>query len=222
MCYDATSSFLGGSIAYGVAAFIYRRPRPRMKWCAIGLCGITAMQWVEGFLWLDGPAPGSPFNKFLTIVFIPIALLAQAWGTLIGSTYDIPIKGRTKMFYGLLGLAFSIVFLARVVYWPTETHVTPEGHLNWYSPENPPVFQVWSYSLWALVIGAPFLIWWRPVWQSLAIVSWGWLCAALSFIYTDSAASHWCYCVTVYAALVLVYSYTLPAAKPHSLESCEG
>jgi hypothetical protein len=107
----------------------------------------------------------------------------------------------------LLGLA--IVAAARLYYWPTASQVTPEGHLNWFSPANPPVFEPISYSLWALVIGAPFLLWWRPFWQSLAICSWGWIWAALSYIYTDSAASYWCYCVTFYAALVLVYSLTL-------------
>jgi len=41
--------------------------------------------------------------------------------------------------------------------------------------------------LWALVIGAPFLLWWRPFWQSVLIVSWGWIWATMSYIYTDSA-----------------------------------
>jgi hypothetical protein len=57
------------------------------------------------------------------------------------------------------------------------------------------------------VIGAPFLLWRRPFWQSLLIVSWGWFWATLSFLLTDSAASHWCFFVTFYAAFVLIYSF---------------
>ncbi len=36
-------------------------------------------------------------------------------------------------FYLLLMLGLTIVIAARVVYQPTHTQVTPEGHLNWYS-----------------------------------------------------------------------------------------
>jgi hypothetical protein len=57
------------------------------------------------------------------------------------------------------------------------------------------------------VIGAPFLLWWRPAWQALLIVSWGWLWAIASFVFTDSAASHWCFFVVFYAAFVFVASF---------------
>ena len=64
-----------------------------------------------------------------------------------------------------------------------------------------------AYGLWAVVIGAPFLLWWRPFWQSIAIVFWGWLWAIIAFLISDSAASYWCFFVTFYAAFVLVYSF---------------
>lgn len=207
MCFDATSSLIAGGCAYGVAAFLLRRDNPRLKWGAVGLMGITAMQWVEGLLWLDGPKPHGMVNQLLTIGLIPLALLVQAWGPLFGSLYSLPVGPRRVPFVLLLVLGLSLVVVARVYYHPTYTQVTPEGHLNWYSPRNPPVFLIWAYGLWAVVIGAPFLLWWRPFWQSLAIVSWGWMWAILSFIFTDSAASHWCFFITFYAAFVLVYSF---------------
>jgi hypothetical protein len=101
----------------------------------------------------------------------------------------------------------TIVVTARVIYQPTYTQVTPEGHLNWWSLRNPPVFAPWAYGLWAFVIGAPFWLWWRPFWQALLIVSWGWAWAIGSYLLTDSAASHWCFFVSFYAAFVLIYAF---------------
>ncbi len=207
ICLNATSSLLAGGCAYGVAAYLLRRDNPRLKWSGVALMGITAMQWVEGILWLDGPTPHGLVNQTVTVSLIPLALLAQAWCPLFGSTFDQPVRPRRVPFFVLLILGLAVVVAARAVYQPTYTQVTPEGHLNWFSPRNPPVFIAWSYGLWAAVIGAPFLLWWRPFWQSLAIVAWGWFCATVSFIYTDSAASHWCFFVTFYAAFVLIYSF---------------
>jgi hypothetical protein len=210
MCFDATSSFVAGSAAYGVSAYLLRRRHARLKWGAVALMGITMMQWVEGFLWLDGPLPHGMVNKFLTIALIPIALLAQAWGPLLGSTWEVPVARRKYAFFGLLALGLTIVVVARVVYQPSMTQVTPQGYLNWWSPQNPPVFAIWAYGLWALVIGAPFLIWWRPFWQGLLICSWGWFWATLSYLITDSAASHWCFFVSFYAFFVFIYALMVP------------
>ena len=164
------------------------------------------MQWVEGLLWLDGPTPHGTFNQIVTVGLIPLALLAQAWGPLFGSTFDQPVRPRRWTFFLIMTLALTIVVTARVIYQPSFTQVTPEGHLNWWSPQNPPVFSPWSYGLWAAVIGAPFLLWWRPFWQALLIVSWGWLWAVMSFLISDSAASYWCFFVAFYAAFLLIYA----------------
>jgi hypothetical protein len=207
MCFNATSSLLAAGCAYGVSSYLLRRANPRLRWSAVALMGITAMQWVEGLLWLDGPTPHGLINQVLTVGLIPLALLAQAWGPLLGSMFEVPVRGRRVSFFLLLIVGLTIVVLARVVYQPTYTQVTPERHLNWYSPRNPPVFVPWAYGLWAVVIGAPFLFWWRPFWQSLLIVSWGWLWAVVSFVLTDSAATHWCFFVSFYAAFVLIYSF---------------
>lgn len=189
-----------------MSAYLLRSNNPRLRWGAVALMGITAMQWVEGFLWLDGPTPHGVVNQLLTVGLIPLALLAQAWGPLLGSAFDQPVRPRRWSFFALLILGLTIVTVARGLYQPTYTQVTPEGHLNWWSPANPPVFAPWAYALWGVVIGAPFLLWWRPFWQALLIVSWGWLWATMSFLLTDSAASHWCFFVSFYAAFVLVYA----------------
>jgi hypothetical protein len=207
MCFNATSSLLAAGSAYGVCFYLLRRDHPRLRWSAVALMGITAMQWVEGLLWLDGPVPHGLVNQLLTVGLIPLALLAQAWGPLLGSTFDLPVRRRRLPFFLLLIVGLTTVVLARVLYQPTYTQVTPQGHLNWWSPRNPPVFAPWAYGFWGAVIGAPFLFWWRPFWQSLLIVSWGWLWALASFVLTDSAASHWCFFVSFYAAFVLIYSF---------------
>jgi hypothetical protein len=207
MCFNATSSLLAAGAVYGVSVYLLRRRNPRLRWSAVALMGITAMQWVEGLLWLDGPTPHGPINQLLTVGLIPLALLAQAWGPLLGSTFDLPIRHRRLPFFLLLVVGLTTVVLARVTYQPTYTQVTPQGHLNWWSPRNPPVFLPWAYGFWGTVIGAPFLLWWRPFWQSLLIVSWGWVWGVASFVLTDSAASHWCFFVSFYAAFVVVYSF---------------
>ena len=126
MCFDATSSFVAGGAAYGVSAYLLRRKHARLKWGAVALMGITMMQWVEGFLWLDGPLPHGTVNKVLTIGLIPVALLAQAWGPLFGSAWEVPISKRKSAFYGLLTVGLLFVVIARVVQHPTMT----QGHTS--------------------------------------------------------------------------------------------
>ena len=206
ICFNATSSLLAGGCSYGVAAFLLRKDNPKLKWGAVALMGITAMQWVEAALWLDGPTQRGTINGLLTVAIIPLALLSEAWGPLLGSIYKLPIRSRRVPFFLLLFLGLAMVIAARLAYQPSFTQVTPEGHLNWWSSCNPPTFSPWAYGLWALVIGAPFLLWWRPFWHSLLIVSWGWFWAWVSFYYTDSAASYWCFFVSFYAAFMLIYA----------------
>ena len=38
-------------------------------------------------------------------------------------------------------------------------------------------------------------------------MSWGWAWAVVSYLLTDSAASHWCFFVSFYAAFVLIYAF---------------
>ncbi|WP_146451602.1 hypothetical protein [Bythopirellula polymerisocia] len=183
-----------------------RHEQPRLKFAAVALMGVTAMQWVEAVLWLDGPLPHGTINQLITVGLIPLALLAQAWGPLFGSTFVVPLRQRRLPFFLLLVAGLLMVVTARIIYHPTHTLVTPQGHLNWWSPQNPPVFLSWAFGLWAVVIGTPFLLWWRPFWQSLLIVSWGWFWATVSFLLTDSGASYWCFFVSFYAVFVFIYA----------------
>ena len=64
---------LAGGCVYGVAAYLLRRDNSRLKWAGVALMGITAMQWVEGALWLDGPTPDGFANQLLTVGLIPLA-----------------------------------------------------------------------------------------------------------------------------------------------------
>jgi hypothetical protein len=210
MCFNATSSLVAGAASYGVALYLHGRRNPRLKWAAVGLMGITAMQWAEGFIWLGNPRICGMINLLLTVGLIPLALLAQAWGPLLGSVYLIPVRKRRTSFYLLLLAGLAFVLICRFFYWTWYTQVTPQGYLNWWSPQNPPMYQGWAYSLWALIIGLPFLLWWRPFWQALLIVSWGWLWALLSFLFTDNAASNWCFFVSFYSIFLLVYALLIP------------
>src|SRR5579863_4941470 len=145
ICFNATSSLIAGGCAYGVAVYVLRRDDPRLKWSAVALMGITGMQWVEGGLWLDGPTPDGFVNRVLTVDLIPLALLAQAWGPLLGSTFELPVRQRRLPFFLLLLVGLTMVVAARVLYQPSYTQVTPQGHLNWWSPRNPPVYPPCAY-----------------------------------------------------------------------------
>ncbi len=216
MCFNATASLIAGTCSYGVAAWLHRRNHPRLKWAAVALTGITAMQWVEGFIWLGDPRICGIVNMLLTVGLIPVALLSQAWGPLLGSVYDQPVRPRKYSFFILLLAGLAFVVAVRLYYWPEFTQVTPQGYLNWWSRDNPPHYDPWVYSLWATIIGLPFLLWWRPFWQSLLIVSWGWLWALLSYLFTDNAASNWCFFVSFYSLFLIAYALMIPdkAAKP--------
>ena len=67
MCFNATTSLIAGTCSYGVAAYLHRRNQPKLKWAAVALTGITAMQWVEGFIWLGDPRICGIVNMLLTI-----------------------------------------------------------------------------------------------------------------------------------------------------------
>lgn len=210
MCFSAPSSLVAGGCSYGVAVYLHRQDHPRFKWAAVALMGITAMQWVEGLLWLSDPRICGMINMLLTMGLIPVALLAQAWGPLLGSLYEHRFRPRKFPFLLLLLAGLAFVVAVRLFYWPVYTQVTPQGYLNWWAPRNPPVYELWVYSLWAGIIGLPFLLWWRPFWQSLVIVSWGWLWATLSYLYTDNAASNWCFFVSFYSLFLFVYALMFP------------
>ena len=106
---------MAGGCAYGVAAYLLRRENPRLKWGSVALMGITAMQFVEGLLWLDGPTPHGAINQLLTICLIPVALLTQAWAPLFGSIYRLPVGQRRLPFFLLLIVGLTIVVAARVI-----------------------------------------------------------------------------------------------------------
>src|SRR6187549_2638649 len=115
ICFNASSSLLASGCAYGVAAYLLRRDNPRLKWGAVALMGITAMQWVEGFLWLDGPSAHGAVNQLLTVALIPLALLAQVWGPLFGSVFELPVRPRKWLFLAVLIAGLVIVISARVI-----------------------------------------------------------------------------------------------------------
>jgi hypothetical protein len=223
ICFNAHSSLITFVVSYCIAFYLLRRKNPKLKWAAVAIMGITLMQLFEGLLWFDGPTTGGTFNKILTMVFIPLGLLAQAWGPLLGSLFVTPLRKRPVGFFLLLTYAFIHVVLSRIINNPIYTQVTPGGGLNWFSQFNPPIVSPWAYALWALVIGAPFLLWWRPFCQALLIVTWGWFLATISYVITDSPASYWCFFITSYALFVLIWSFMLkdkskaPKTKPNKL-----
>ena len=145
----------------GVGLLAASKAREAEKWGTVALMGITMMQWVEGLLWLDGPLPHGTVNKILTIALIPVALVAQAWGPLLGSAWAIPISKRKYTFYGLMTIRLALrggftCDLSPIHDADHTTGVSPIGGL-------PKILQTSQFGLMerALVIRMPFLIWWK-------------------------------------------------------------
>jgi len=84
------------------------------------------------------------------------------------------VRRRRLPLFLLLLVGLTMVVAARVIYQENCTQVTPQGHLSRWPPQNSPVFSPWAYGLLGVMIGAPFLFWWRPFLQSWLIVSWDW------------------------------------------------
>ena len=149
-------------------------------------------------------------DRVLTVVLIPLVLLTQVYGPLFGSLFAVPLRGRKLSFAAVFLAGFATVAWARFTYNPPCSALTPQGYVNWWSAQNPPDYPPLVYALWALFIGASFLLWWRPLWQALTIVSFGWVWAWASYVLTDNAASNWCFFVSLYAVFVLIYAFMVP------------
>ncbi|MCH2115273.1 MAG: hypothetical protein MK171_10235 [Pirellulales bacterium] len=50
------------------------------------------MQWIEVLLWLDASPSSRNDEPLLTICLIPLALLAEVWDPLSGSTFVLSMR----------------------------------------------------------------------------------------------------------------------------------
>jgi hypothetical protein len=219
MCWNLEVSLCAGVFAYTVAAFLWFSPMsiPRHKYWAGYLVGICSTQYVEAFLWYSGDlvkqcALGGG-NHFGTQVLIPLALISQFMGSYLASRHFLP-----KWFSWWYAVFPCLFFGYHIPFWNANfaslfytvtpkycTFITPMGYLDWI-PEADSLFLYLLY--WAYMSAVP-VNGMKPEdkWMAYLFAMYGLLCMLLSWTFTDSPGSNWCFYGTFYAVFFLLDFY---------------
>lgn len=208
MCYSAESSLKTSAVSAAAIIYLLSSGIPHYQWLGITLIGWCGMQFAEYLLWKTNPgqictSEGWSLNQLITLTLIPLVLVLQPVGSMLGSLF---VKPWAKSTYVRRNTIIGFVAFIMVVVWYFHlydiqrncTIVTPNGHLNWTtviykSSDNWNPFYVSIYFLWALIIGFPLLLYWDKSWLFMSVIL---IMPIFGFIYglfTDSKASLWCY-----------------------------
>ena len=208
MCYSASSSlrtslFSALSIVYLLSSGI-----PHYQYLGVLLIGWCGMQFAEYLLWSTNPAKGcTPMNKLITLTLIPLVLVSQPLGSLLGSLLIQPWKESTlqrKQFivgYSAL-VTLAIAYFTYYKRYKSCTIVTNQYHLHWHTCKYIPKDRSYEYYvLWFATIVLPVFMYWDKSWVFMALL---FITPLYGYIYgwfSDSKASLWCY-YTSYTSLV--------------------
>ena len=168
------------------------------------LFGWCTTQFAEYLLWITNPQDGcSEMNHILTMTLVPIVLILQPLGALLGSLFLIPwdksSSSRKQFIVVFSALIVGLVFWAEFYdIQKTCTIVTPGQHLHWHTSnfnfdKITSQSQVVIYTIWAILIITPLVVYWKKHYVFLAIAL---IAPSFGFVYglyTDSKASIWCY-----------------------------
>ena len=158
------------------------------------------MQLAEAVLWLTSPAEGCTVaNRAITATAVPLASSSQVFGPILGAQYVVRLQQhmRVALFLAVSGsmpILGAIFVTARGLGDEWCATVTDKGFLLWSFDSASMSAALWLLNCipWWLCIATPFLLWWRPLWQALAIAAWGLFLFVFAIITTDSPASNWC------------------------------
>jgi hypothetical protein len=169
------------------------------------------MQFAELLLWLTDPRTGcTDWNTVITMTLIPLVLMLQPLGSLLGSLVVTPwakSSGPRKYFLVLYSLLIVTLVGVYHFYDPYKicTTITPDGHLFWATTNHTAhktLADTITYYLWALLIIVPLLLFWDKHMMSIllliAIPAFGFFYGDL---YTDSKGSIWCF-YTSYTSVI--------------------
>jgi hypothetical protein len=174
----------------------------------IGWCG---MQFAEYLLWSKNPAKGcTPMNKLITLFFIPLVLMFQPLGSVLGSLFIKPWNKCTPFRKQFL-VWFSALVVAGVTgftwYFKEKscTIVTQQYHLHWHTYKYVAKERNWGiYALWAFIIVIPlFMFWDKSKLFLMALIMAPLFGFLYGYFYTDSKASLWCF-YTSYTSVIAV------------------
>lgn len=213
MCYSVESSAKTTLLSLTSIIILLRSNVPHFQWMAMTIAGFSIMQLVELLLWLTNPRKGCTLiNKIITLALIPLVVLLQPVGGILGSFFVKPwakCSQNRKVFIGLY-IVVTIIILYSYFYSDFSkdcTTVTANGHLNWWPSRNG-VSHAFYY-LWAVIILTPLLLLWDVSYKALIILLIGPFYGYHYGLTTDSNASIWCYYAsfTSIAALIMYGLY---------------
>ena len=213
MCYSVESSAKTTLYALVAITVLFNSGVPHFKWLGVILIGWCGMQFAELLLWLTNPRKGcTPANKLITVTLIPLVLILQPLGTILGSFLVTPWNkcGQSRKLYIVLYSAFIIATMLYLFFKEKEslcTIVTASGHLNWW-PDKSGFSSKLLYFLWGVAIVTPLILLWDMSYKLIFIIIALPLYGYNYGLTTDSNASLWCY-YTSFTSMVSLIAYGL-------------
>lgn len=211
MCYNVESSLKTTLLSLASIIYLFSSGDPHYKWVALTLVGWCLMQFAELILWTTEPRTEcTNLNKVITLSLIPIVLMLQPIGSLLGSLF-VTSWGKSSDFRKFFLVSYSafIVLLVGVnhYYKPYKicTTVTSGGHLYWSTSNDTlpdTTFNKIIYFLWGALIFLPLALYWDKkftiILSLVLLPMFGFFHGLLN---TDSRASIWCY-YTSYTSVI--------------------
>ncbi len=90
MCYSVESSAKTTIISLTAIIILLKSNVPHFQWLGVILICWCGMQFDELLLWLTNPRKGcTTTNKIITSTLIPLVLILQPLGSILGSFFDL-------------------------------------------------------------------------------------------------------------------------------------
>lgn len=225
MCYSVESSAKTSLFSLVAIILLFTSNVPHFKWIAMILVGWCGMQVAELLLWLTNPRKScTTTNKIITLTLIPLILITQPMGSILGSFFVKPWSQCSQK-RKLLIVGYSVaIIVSLLVYFYKDankycTTVTPSGHLHWwlvdFKPYNTTRYLI-QYYLWLFLIFVPMVLLWDISYKAIFAIC---IIPILGFfmgLKTDSSASIWCH-YTSYTAIIGILIYILYQSKIYNI-----
>jgi hypothetical protein len=209
MCYSVESSLKTTAISLAAIIYLLASTNRYYQWIAVTLVGWCFMQFSEFLLWLTDPRKCTEINTLITYTLIPLTLMMQALGVLLGSFLVFPWSSSSefrKVFTVVysIGVVLGVLFVHFYNRVETCTIVTKDGHLywtNWIYPKEELYIHTYMYFLWVFIVALPFILFWNKKPDLILALFLIPLIALWYAHYTDAKGSIWCY-YTSYSSII--------------------
>ena len=226
MCYSVESSLHTTLLSFAAIVYLMSSQIPHYQWLGVTLIGWCLMQFAELLLWLTKPQETcTDYNKLITLTLIPIILMLQPLGSLIGSLYVIPWSKSSdfRKYFLVLFPIFIVLCVSYCQYYNPYTYcttVTPKGHLYWFTSDykqTNTITNILLYVVFSILILLPLTLFWNKSSTIILLL----VCIPLigfwhGLLHTDSRGSIWCY-YTSYGSLVMAACLFLQQAGIYNI-----